>query len=200
MRAWGALIQRDLFREAGLSFPASEHEDLSHTPFLYYVAGRVLYVPDIIITYRERSNSLSRTPWDADQSLRYAAMWRQTKATLERLELRRHLGNTALKTVEHMLMRLGNNGLEGGAEAAVIEAVAEILADAKGDLNEELLFYTLDRMRAVLDFGPGDFELHRRLTSAIDIRLLSSYYRSRLGGSLVDYGSIPILAVAADQR
>jgi hypothetical protein len=54
-------------------------------------------------------------------------------------------------------------------------------------------------MRAVLDFGPGDFELHRRLTSAIDIRLLSSYYRSRLGGSLVDYGSIPILAVAADQ-
>jgi glycosyltransferase involved in cell wall biosynthesis/SAM-dependent methyltransferase len=200
MRAWGALIHRDLFREAGLSFPASEHEDLSHTPFLYYVAGRVLYVPDIIITYRERSNSLSRAPWDADQSLRYAAMWRQTKATLERLQLRRHLGNTALKTVEHMLMRLVNNGLEGGAEAAVIEAVAEILADAKGDLSEELLFYTLDRMRAVLNFGPGDFDLHRRLTSAIDIRLLSSYYRSRLGGSLVDYGSIPILAVAADQR
>jgi hypothetical protein len=127
-------------------------------------------------------------------------MWRQTKATLERLGIRRHLANTAVKTVEHMLMRLGENGLECGAESAVIEAVAEILADATGDVSEELLFYAMDRLRAVLDFRPGDFELHRRLTSAIDVRLMSSYYRSRLGRRSVDYGSIPILGVTACQR
>jgi len=54
VRPWGILIETELYRRSGLDFSAGEHEDLTWTPFLYKFAGKVVYLKDIILTYRIR--------------------------------------------------------------------------------------------------------------------------------------------------
>ncbi len=192
MRAWGTLIDRFVYLDSGLEYPPAEHEDLPHTPFLYFFAGRVLYLPDVVVTYRDRSDSISNTGWDSGKIGRQGLIWRHIKANVARLGLERHLGDTAVKTAEHLIMKLRQNGIRPGAEPAAFDVLEEILQDAKGDLNEDLLFYTLDSLRGVLDFHKYDYDLYHRLTSPIPSAKLVRYYRRRLGTGLTDMGPVPI--------
>ena len=192
MRAWGTLIDQALYLESGLDFPGAEHEDLAHTPFLYYFAGRVLYIPDIVVTYRQRPSSISNARWDARMIRRYANMWREMIGNIERFDLQAHRGDTALKTAEHLIMKLRQNGLEHGAEDAAIDVLAGIMAEAKGELNEALFFHTMDSLQAILDFRKDDAELFHKLTGGIDQGRMIRYYRNRLAGNFIDYGSIKL--------
>lgn len=192
MRAWGTLIDRFVYQDSGLAYPAAEHEDLPHTPFLYYSAGKVLYIPDIVVTYRDRSDSISNTGWDSGKIRRQGLIWRCIKENVLRFGLDHQLGNTAVKTAEHLVMKLRQNGIKRGAEQAAIDVLEEILSDAKGDLDEGLLFYTLDSLRSVLDFRKYDYALYSRLTGSIPSQKMVAYYRSRIGASPARLSPVPI--------
>jgi glycosyltransferase involved in cell wall biosynthesis/SAM-dependent methyltransferase len=192
MRAWGTLIDRFTYLDSQLEYPPAEHEDLPHTPFLYHYAGKVLYIPDIVITYRDRSDSISNTGWNSGKIRRQGHIWRCIKSNIERFGLHEHMGNSAVKTAEHLVMKLRQNGIRRGAETAVIETLEEILADAKGLLNHGLLFYTLDSLRGILDFQKYDYNLYRRITSGIPHAYMVEYYRNRIGTPPTPMPQIPI--------
>ena len=192
MRAWGTLIDRFTYLDSKLEYPAAEHEDLPHTPFLYYFADKVLYIPDIVITYRDRSDSISNTGWDSARIRRQGLIWRCIKENIQRFGLDRHMGNTAVKTAEHLVMKLRQNGIRKGAETAVIETLEEILQDATGELNEALLFWTLDSLRGVFDFQKYDATLYKRLTRGIPSANMVDYYRQRMSNPPPILAPIPI--------
>ncbi|MEX0875964.1 MAG: glycosyltransferase, partial [Phycisphaerales bacterium] len=192
MRAWGTLIDRFLYLDSGLKYPAAEHEDLPHTPFLYHFAGRVLYIPDIVITYRDRGDSISNTGWDSGKIRRQGMIWRCIRENVERFGLDHRMGDTAVKTAEHLIMKLRQNGIRNGAESAAFDVLEEILQDAKGDLNDDLLDYTLDSLRGILDFQKYDYNLYHRLTGAIPSSRMVGYYRRRIGTGLTNMGPVPV--------
>jgi len=192
MRAWGTLIDRFLYLESGLTYPAAEHEDLPHTPFLYYYAGRVLYISEIVITYRDRSDSISNTGWSTDKILRQGAIWSNIRENIARFNIENHLGDTAVKTAEHLIMKLRQNGIKAGADQAAFDVLEEILKDAQGDLNEELFFYMLDSLRGILDFQKYDYNLYHKLTGHISTSNMIKYYRHRIGTGMTDHGPVPI--------
>jgi glycosyltransferase involved in cell wall biosynthesis/SAM-dependent methyltransferase len=193
MRAWGTLIDRFLYLESGLTYPAAEHEDLPHTPFLYYYAGRVLYISEIVVTYRDRSDSISNTGWSSDKILRQGAIWSNIRENIARFNIENHLGDTAVKTAEHLIMKLRQNGIKAGADQAAFDVLEEILKDAQGDLNEELFFYMLDSLRGVLDFQRYDYNLYHKLTGHISTSNMVKYYRHRLNSELTDHGPVPLI-------
>jgi glycosyltransferase involved in cell wall biosynthesis/SAM-dependent methyltransferase len=192
MRAWGTLIDRFTYLDSKLEYPAAEHEDLPHTPFLYYFAEKVLYVPDIVITYRDRSDSISNTGWNSARIRRQGLIWRCVRENIERFGLGHQMGNTAIKTAEHLVMKLRQNGIRAGAETAVIETLEEILQDAKGELDNVLLFWTLDSLRGVLDFQKYDATLYTRLTRNIPSSKMVEYYRTRISYPPPTLAPIPI--------
>ncbi len=196
MRAWGSLIDRFAYLESGLAYPAGEHEDLPHTPFLYYFAERVLYIADIVVTYRDRSDSISNTGWDSGKIRRQGMIWRCIKENIERFGLQHQMGNTAVKTAEHLVMKLRQNGIKRGAEDAVFDVLEEILSHAKGDLDQGLLFYTLDSLRGILDFQKYDYNLYKRVMGVIPSQHLIAYYKHRIGTPAAAMGEVPICAGA----
>ncbi len=192
MRAWGTLLDRFLYLDSGLVYPPGEHEDLPHTPFLYYFAGRVLYISDVVITYRDRSDSLSNTEWDLNKIRRQGLIWAKIRENIFKFGLEDRLGDTAVKTAEHLVMKLRQNGIQAGAETEAFDVLEDILKDAKGDLNEELLFYTLDSLRGILDFQKYDYNLYHKLTGHIPTASMIKYYRHRIGTGLINHGPVPV--------
>ncbi len=194
MRAWGTLIDRFVYLDSGLEYPPAEHEDLPHTPFLYHFAERVLYIPDIVVTYRDRSDSISNTGWDSGKIRRQGMIWRSIKENVERFGLQHQLGNTAVKTAEHLVMKLRQNGIRQGAESAAFDVLEEILRDAQGDLDHGLLFYMLDSLRGILDFKKYDYTLYSKLTGSIPTQSMVEYYRHRIGAPPLHMGHVPVSA------
>ncbi len=192
MRAWGTLIDRFTYLDSGLEYPPAEHEDLPHTPFLYHFAQKVLYIPDIVITYRDRSDSISNTGWDSGKIRRQGFIWDCIKQNIERFGLQRHMGNTAVKTAEHLVMKLRQNGIRRGAENAVIETLEHILQDAQGELHDGLLFYTLDSLRGILNFQKYDYNLYHRITGSLPSEKMVAYYKHRMSSPPIAMGAIPI--------
>lgn len=194
MRAWGTLIDRFMYLESGLEYPPAEHEDLPHTPFMYHYAGKVLYSSDIVATYRDRSDSISNTGWDSGKICRQGLIWTKIRENIIRFGLDEHMGDTAVKTTEHLVMKLRQNGIQAGAERDAFDIIEEILTDATGDLNEDLLFYMLDSLRGMLDFQKYDYNLYHKLTGNIPNAKMAAYYRHRLSTGLPAMGAIPIHA------
>ncbi|MBL4697707.1 MAG: glycosyltransferase, partial [Phycisphaerales bacterium] len=194
MRAWGTLIDRFLYLDSGLTYPPAEHEDLPHTPFLYHFAKRVLYISDIVITYRDRSDSISNTGWDSDKIRRQGLIWTNIHENLTKFGLEHRLGDTAVKTAEHLIMKLRQNGIKSGAESAAFDVLGDILADAQGELNDELFFYMLDSLRGILDFQKYDYTLYHKLTGRISPANMIKYYRNRIGTGMQDHGPVPVSA------
>lgn len=192
MRAWGTLIDRYLYLDSGLEYPAAEHEDLPHTPFLYHFAQQVFYISEIVITYRDRSDSISNTGWDSGKILRQGLIWSNIRENLKRFELESLMGDAAVKTAEHLIMKLRQNGIQAGAEHDAFDIIEEILSDATGDLNEGLLFYMLDSLRGILDFQKYDYNLYQKLTGKLPRSKLTAYYRHRLSNGVESMGAVPI--------
>gem|GEM_PF-4475847 len=192
MRAWGTLIERFMYLDSQLEYPAAEHEDLPHTPFLYHYAKQVRYISSVVITYRDRSDSISNTGWDSARIRRQGLIWDQIRANLVRFNLEHLIGNTAVKTAEHLIMKLRQNGIKTGAESAVYDVLETILKDAQGDLNDGLFFYMLDSLRGILDFQKYDYNLYHKLIGNIPSSQMVKYYRHRLGTGLPDHGAVPV--------
>jgi glycosyltransferase involved in cell wall biosynthesis/SAM-dependent methyltransferase len=192
MRAWGTLIDRFMYLDSGLTYPPAEHEDLPHTPFLYHYAKRVLYISDVVITYRDRSDSISNTGWDSGKIRRQGLIWTNIRENLLKFGLEHRLGDTAVKTAEHLIMKLRQNGIKSGAESAAFDVLEDILKDAQGELNEDLFFYMLDSLRGILDFQKYDYNLYHKLTGNISPTNMVKYYRHRIGTGITDHGPVRV--------
>ena len=139
IRAWGALISRRLLQEADLPFPPGEHEDLAVVPFLYHRANAVHYDGRVVVHYRERAGSISRGAWPAAKLHRYGLLWAEIRRRLARDGLAAETGEVALKTAEHLLWKIAENGIAPEAAETAVEVLAAMLADGAGARNATLL-------------------------------------------------------------
>lgn len=87
VRTWGILINTELYRRSGLFFIPGDHEDLTWTPFLYKAAGKVIYIRDIVVTYRIRTGSVINSPRTIKRINGYAQVWKTVLARIQLLEL-----------------------------------------------------------------------------------------------------------------
>ena len=195
-RSWGSLIDRIFYKDLDLEFPAGEHEDLSHTPFLYHQSGGVYYEPAIVVSYRKRNEGISNTPWSVAKMQRYVGIWCRIKANIERFGLKGQLGDAAIKTAEHLIWKLECNGLDNASEEDVIAVLEVILRDAKRVTNKGLFFYALDNIRRFCGYVSYDFDLYQRLTSAMPVNDLLEYYSKKLIGEGVPVLSAPAVKIA----
>ncbi len=87
VRTWGILIDTELYLRSGLFFISGDHEDLTWTPFLYKAAGRVVYIRDIVVTYRIRTGSLINSPRTIKRVSDYALVWKVIATRIQQFDL-----------------------------------------------------------------------------------------------------------------
>jgi glycosyltransferase involved in cell wall biosynthesis len=181
LRAWGMLVDRSLYDELALDFPPGEHEDLGHTPFLYFRSGGVLYTQNIVVTYRVRPGSISNSSWSLGTLHNYRELWRYFKASICRFGLNEHLSDAALAFTRHLIWKLQSNGLHCSSNEVAIELIWDILRDVTGSSYKDYLFGVLDSVREFAGQTIRDREGYSRLTRSVPTFILLDYYRSRLG-------------------
>jgi len=182
-RAWGALINRKYYSELGLDYPPGEHEDMGHTPFIYAMSGGVLFVNDVVVTYRIRSGSISQTPWSRGHLQRYRNLWRRFNANVQRFSLDEGLSGGTLQLAWHMLWRMQTNKFEREARQDAIDLLEEMLKDVTVVSNSHYFFYVLDYVREFLGDSSQNATAYRRVMSALPHSAVLDYYYDRLGVS-----------------
>lgn len=180
MRAWGTLIARRFYERLDLAFPAAEHEDLPHTPFLYHAANGVWYEPRTVVHYRRNAAGLSRSSWSAEKLRRYAGLWQTMKANLARFGLSQYQGDAAVKYAEHLAWKLEENGVGAGAEDAAIETFEAILRDGVTMTRAPLVKVLLDTFARARFLSAEGLTRLRGLLARLPARMLLDDQRERL--------------------
>jgi glycosyltransferase involved in cell wall biosynthesis len=181
LRAWGMLIERAFYDELALDFPASEHEDLGHTPFLYFRSGGVLYTQDIVVTYRIRPGSISNSPWSSGNLQRYEELWKHFKGNVSRFGLDQHLSDAALAFTVHLIWKLEGNGIDQSSTEAALALIGDLLGDVSRTSYRSYLYDVVDRVRKFIGSIMADREASTRLTRLLPVPILLTYYSERLG-------------------
>lgn len=179
-RACGALINRKFYNQLGLTFPSGEHEDLGFTPFIYAMSGGVLFLTDIIFTYRARSGSISHTPWTKGHLQRYRNLWRGIKANIQRFSLTEGLSSSALQMAGHMIWRMQTNNFDPEGRDEAISAIVEIFKDITVVSNYSYFFNVIDITREFLGDPTKETTDYRMVLSALQHKHLLQYYFNRL--------------------
>lgn len=177
-RAWGALIERTFYENLMLDFPSGEHEDLVHTPFLYFLADNVLYVKDIVVTYRYRDCSISNARWTPEMVRRYGDLWRNFKSIALRRGLENYLGDCAFKFIYHLIWRMRNNSFDDDSRTEVLNLVGNMFQDVE-NVTYKHEFYR--SMNSVRKFVGGTFrrdKYYEWLTKSLPEDLVLDYYRN----------------------
>jgi SAM-dependent methyltransferase len=181
LRAWGSLIQRAYYEELGLDYPAGEHEDMPHTPFLYYRAGGVYYDPHVAVLYRERSNSLSTAAWSAAKLRRYGTLWQEMKRRMHAHGLQDQVGEVAAVFACHLIWRIETNGSTGDAGETPADVLQEIMADLAGAASRALLFGILDRMPKHPWNATCSLARYQAMTASLPDLVMVEFHRTKLG-------------------
>jgi glycosyltransferase involved in cell wall biosynthesis len=182
-RAWGMLIKGHFYRALALDFPAGEHEDLAHTPFLYFAANGVRYVRGPFIAYRVRTGSISNGRWTAPMIDRYFKLWHWMDENLERFGLQRYRSNTALKLVHHLFWKLKTNGFDPACTQAALSAARMITREAGALEPDEFWFSIVEWGRSMFISDRHDFAKYVMFADAIPAGVLLAYYRSQLASA-----------------
>jgi len=183
VRPWGMLIDLDLFRRSGLQFPPGEYEDLSVIPFLYKFVSRLVYLPDIVVTYRIRKGSVTQSPLTLEKADRYRRLWEVISVRIEEFGLEEYREEFKVFHVAHLFWLL-HNGVE---DRDVLEAVALLvkeemsLADA-GMIPERSLVYLMEYLEKILSRAglERDFLLWSDFVCSIGADTLAAYFRQRM--------------------
>jgi glycosyltransferase involved in cell wall biosynthesis len=179
-RAWGSLIRRKFYDELALDFPSGEHEDMGHTPFLYALANGVWFEPTVIVTYRNRSGSISQSSWGVDRLRRYRALWRHVKTCARRFGLDEGLSANALQHAGHVLWRLETSGMQPEARGEAIALLVDLLNDVTDVRHFGNVFGLITEVRKFLgavNEHCGDF---KRVLGALPRDCVLDYYYDRL--------------------
>ncbi|WP_129635843.1 glycosyltransferase family 2 protein [Tropicimonas sp. IMCC6043] len=158
LRSWGYLLRRDFYRSLEIGHPTGVHEDIGHNALVASAAGNVHYLRDVIVDYRWRSGSISRSPWTAEMMESYLGVWAHFRDNHARLGLSHMVGNAALHVIRNACWMLERNGVWKGDEAALADGFGLILAEAGPDCDPELASTVIDilhRTLSRLDFPLG---------------------------------------------
>ena len=189
MRAWGILIDRAFYLETNLSFPPGRHEDMAVVPFLFYLSGQVRFLSYTVLIYRQRSCGLSNSPWHTDDIYYYGKIWQYIWHNLELYCPEVCWGDTAISIAKHLIWRINQNGLNPGAEKALIEVLQRIFSYAKGNLNELLFYETMDGLIAINRLNQLNNNVYKLLSKDLDSQLVNNYNNKiifhKLKGELV---------------
>lgn len=185
VRPWGILIKTDLYKRSGLTFFPGDHEDLSFTPFLYYFAGKVVYLEDLVLTYRIRMGSIINTPQSVSRMESYRNVW---DYTLERLEIfgmeeyrdefkRFHLG--------HLIYRLETGSWSPDTldtAALLIKEKLSLAGGSVGDGSIGSLRYFLDKAESILQKaeGEGSYAFWESISSQFSNEIILDFIRKRI--------------------
>ena len=185
VRPWGILIQTEMYRKSGLEFFAGEHEDLTWTPFLYKFAGKVVYLKDIVVTYRIRQGSIINSPYSEARIRRYHRVWDDTVQRLNVYDLKGFERDFKIFHIGNFLWQL-NLGVHG---RSVLEAAAELLesslnlkGEKKPDKSGRDLGYMPEMVNRILlrSGWDRDFQLWTRLVSGFGDEILYSFVKRKL--------------------
>jgi hypothetical protein len=107
VRTWGILIDSELYQDSGLFFIPGDHEDLTWTPFLYKAAGKVIYIRDIVVTYRIRTGSVINSPRTIKRINGYAHVWEVVLARIRQYELEKFTREFKIFFIGNLIWILG---------------------------------------------------------------------------------------------
>ena len=185
VRPWGILIETGLYKRSGLNFSVGEHEDLTWTPFLYKFAGKIVYLKDIIVTYRIRQGSIINSPYSEARIQRYHRVWDDTLQRLNFYDLKDYERDFKIFHIGNFLWQLNL----GVPSRSVLEAAAELLGsslnlkgDRKLDKCERNLGYMPEMVSRVLQRSgwDRDFQLWTRLVSGFSDDILYNFVKRKL--------------------
>ena len=180
LRAWGMLISRSFYERMALDFPAGEHEDMAHTPFLYAGANGVQYLRDLVVAYRVREGSISNVRWTAPMVERYFQLWRRMSENIERFALQDFRADAALKIVEHLFWKLQMNGFDPDCANAALQATKAIIDDGGAKGANELWFSIIELGRQIFLPESHAYASYAAFAKAIPSGVLLAYYQRRL--------------------
>ncbi|WP_176086425.1 glycosyltransferase [Martelella sp. HB161492] len=180
MRAWGMLIDLDFYRETGLAYPAGEHEDLCHAPFLYAAANNVLFLTNPIIGYRNRGGSISRSFWSREHVLRYDAMWQRFRSNIARFSLKSLEEECAICLLGHMIWRMESNSCEDSAIDEASRVAINFLSSVSENQNQETFYGFLKWIRDFVSRSGNSNRNLCQLMSGLPAGVANRYYRERI--------------------
>ncbi|QQM31253.1 glycosyltransferase [Martelella lutilitoris] len=180
MRAWGVLIDHAFYKETGLEYPNGEHEDLCHAPFLFSASNNILFLPNIVVGYRNRTDSISTSSWSSSQVRRYGAMWEVFKGNIERFSLQSLTQECAIALLGHMVWRIESNSCDDGVAAEVASVGSIFLQSVSSLENDGQLYGFLTWIRGFVGNSTSGVENLARLMSGLPAEVANGYYRSRI--------------------
>ena len=187
VRPWGMLIDLEMFRDSGLTFPSGEYEDLSVIPFLYLFAGKVVYLEDIVVTYRIRKGSVTQSPLNLGKVERYHKLWEVISGRIEKFGVEGFRSDFQVFHAGHLLWLLN----QGVSDRRVLMSVAELIQarmsicpGAPG--GERKLGYMMDYINSILGSAglERDFELWERFVSSLGEEAIASFFRHKMHENL----------------
>jgi len=183
VRPWGMLIDSAMFRESGLTFPPGEYEDLSVLPFLYKYAGKVVYLPDIAVTYRIREGSVTNSPLSLEKVERYQRLWDVISRRIEEFGVEGYRRDFEVFHVGHLLWLLD----QGVTDEGVLDSVADLIThrmslDSGSPGGKDNLHYMLRYInRIMISSGQeGNIRLWEKFVSHLGDDAIISYFRHRI--------------------
>lgn len=160
LRSWGYLLNRAFYLSLGILHPAGAHEDIGHNALIAFAAQNVHYCSDIIVDYRIRSGSISRSQWTADRIDGYMGVWAHFRDNHAKVGLAGYTSNAALHVIRNWCWMLNRNGLAPGDEDYAVTKLAEIIGEVGPDSDPEMLSKVAALLHKCLkDLGlpPGTF-------------------------------------------
>ena len=139
LRSWGYLFNREYYLSLGILHPAGAHEDIGHNALVAFAARNVHYCSDIIVDYRIRSGSISRSQWNAVRIDGYMGVWAHFRDNHAKIGLAGNTGNAALHVIRNWCWMVNRNGLAEGDEDYAVTRLAEVMGDVGPDSDPEML-------------------------------------------------------------
>jgi glycosyltransferase involved in cell wall biosynthesis/SAM-dependent methyltransferase len=181
LRAWGTLIHRAYYEELSLDYPPGEHEDIPHTPFLYYLAGGVYYDRHVAVLYRQRLGGLSSTRWSAAKFRRYAGQWQEMKLRMHAYGLRDQVGDAAAMFADHLMWKIEISGITVDAGEVAAEVLQSILSDLAGARSRQFLFHILENLPKQPWNATRDLRYFESMTEGMPWWALMQFHQEKLG-------------------
>lgn len=161
LRSWGYLLDTKWYRRSGILHPSGPHEDIGHNALLATCAGTVMYHRDIVVDYRLRPGSISRSQWTNSKVDGYLKVWRHFCDHHDSPKLSHMRGNAALHAFRNALWMLERNGIAIGYHEYVLSKLSEILVVADSKSNAEMVASVLRIAKGVfpkIGLGAPEFE------------------------------------------
>lgn len=139
LRSWGILIDHAFYRKLDLEHPAGPHEDIGHNALMCSAAVNVRYCQSIMVDYRQRAQSISRSKWSLDRMQSYLSVWHHFRDNHARFGLEEDLGNAALHVIRNALWMLDRNNVVQSERSQVLDMIGSIRGNVDQAPNPQMV-------------------------------------------------------------